>query len=344
MAQVPVETDALIIGAGPVGLYQIFALGLQGIRCHVVDALSHTGGQCAELYPDKPIFDIPGTPKCTGLELIHNLEKQIAPFKAQFHLDQVVTGVARQADRRFLVTTSRSESFLARTVFIAAGVGAFLPRQLKVEGSADLPDQAIIYRTPDPALCSGKHMVIVGDSDTALQFAMSLAGSVASVTVMHRRDVLSASPATLQRFHSLQASGEVKLFVGQISAVHASEGRLQALSVITPSGLVERIPANQVVVLQGLSPKLGPVAQWGLALESKQLAVTAEDCSTNEPGIFAVGDINTYPGKRKLIICGFHEATLAAFGAAAIIFPEQPVVLQYTTTSSKLHKALGYSP
>jgi thioredoxin reductase (NADPH) len=332
-----------------VGLYQVFALGLQSIRCHVVDALPHTGGQCAELYPDKPIFDIPGIPRCSGIELVHNLEKQIAPFKAQFHMDQVVTDVARQPDQRLLVSTSRSTTFLTRTLFIAAGVGAFLPRRLKIEGLDGLQEQQVVYQAPEPATCSEKHIVITGEGDAVLQCAIALseqrnAAALPRVTVVHRRDVFHAEHATLEKFRELQTSGALHVHIGQITGVQANNGLLQEVFVTNPSGTRDALCANQLVVLQGLSPKLGPVAHWGLALDRKQLTVNTEDFSTSETGIFAIGDINTYPGKRKLIVCGFHEATLAAFGAAAIIFPTQPVRLQYTTTSSKLHTALGYTP
>jgi len=347
----PVETDAVVIGAGPVGLYQVFALGLQGIRAHVVDALPHLGGQCAELYPDKPIFDIPGIPMCTGKALVHNLEQQIAPFKPVMHLGQLVVGLKKQADGRFLLETSAHTQLLSKTVFIAAGVGAFLPRTLKLDGLDALEGTQLFYRVEDPAAYSGQRVVIHGDSDEALRWAIALAQGLPDqgiaparqVTLVYRRDVFQARPETEQCFRVLQANGTLALHIGQISGVQTQDGILSHLQITNPDGQTVPLPVDRLLVLLGLSPKLGPIAQWGLELERKQVPVDTEQFSTQEPGIFAVGDINTYPGKKKLILCGFHEATLAAFGAAAWLNPGQKIPLQYTTTSTKLHDALGYT-
>ena len=347
----PIETDAVVIGAGPVGLYQVFALGLQGIHAHVVDALPHIGGQCAELYPDKPIFDIPGIPMCTGRALVQSLEQQIAPFKPVLHLGQLVTGFERQSDGRFLVATSSNTHLLAKTVFIAAGVGAFLPRTIALEGLGSFEGTQLSYRVDNPGRFAKQRVVIYGDSDEALRWAIALAlgrpdqdlGPAKQVTVLYRRDVFQALPETEQHFRALQAKGTLAVHIGQISGIDTDQGRMSALQVTNPEGTTVPLPLDQLLVLLGLSPKLGPIAHWGLALERKQIPVDTEQFSTKEPGIFAVGDINTYLGKKKLILCGFHEATLAAFGAAALLNPGQKIPLQYTTTSTKLHLALGYN-
>jgi thioredoxin reductase (NADPH) len=347
----PLETDAVVIGAGPVGLYQVFALGLQGIHAHLVDALPHTGGQCAELYPDKPIFDIPGIPMCTGKALVHSLEQQIAPFEPVMHLGQLVVGLKKQEDRRFLLEMSGHTQLLTKTVFIAAGVGAFLPRTLKLDGLDAFEGKQLAYRVDNPATYAGKSVVIHGDSEEALRWAITLAlglpdqgvAPAKKVTLVYRRDVFQAQPETELRFRELQAQGFLSLLIGQISGLETDRTCLTALQVTIPDGQTVLLPLDQLLVLLGLSPKLGPKAQGGLALERKQKTEDTEQFSTQEPGIFAVGDINNYPGKRKLILCGFHEATLAAFGAAAWLNPGEKIPLQYTTTSAKLHNALGYS-
>ena len=344
-----IETDALIVGAGPAGLFQVFQLGLLEISSHVVDALPYQGGQCVELYGDKPIYDIPSVPVCTGRELIANLQVQIAPFNTPFHLGQVVTELARQADNRFLVTTSGGQHFLARTVVIAAGVGAFQPKTLHVAGLEPFVGKQLFYRVDDAQPFAGQHVLINGDNDNALEWALRLCPAHAdgnpfkakSVTLLHRRDVLGAAPAAVAQFRELVAQGHITFVIGQITGVETSDAALQAVQVTQPDATVISVSLDALLVLQGLSPKLGPIAHWGLNMERRQLLVDTETFSTNEPGIFAVGDINTYPGKKKLILCAFHECVLAAFGAAALIKPNQKLLLEYTTTSSRLHKVLG---
>ncbi len=345
----PIETDALIVGAGPAGLFQVFQLGLLEILCHVVDALPYVGGQCVELYGDKPIYDIPSVPVCTGGELIANLQAQIAPFQTQFYLGQVVTVLARQADGRFLVDTSRGRQFLARTVFIAAGVGAFQPKTLHVAGLEPFEGSQIFYHVDDATALSGKHIVINGDNDTALEWALRLCPAHAdghphtakSVTLLHRRDVLSAAPETVAKFRELVDAGHISFAVGQITGIESADAELHSIQVTRPDATVDVLPLDTLLVMQGLSPKLGPIAHWGLAMERRQLRVDTEKFSTSESGIFAVGDINTYPGKKKLILCAFHECVLAAFGASALIHPDKKQLLEYTTTSSRLHQLLG---
>ncbi|MGC9163094.1 MAG: NAD(P)/FAD-dependent oxidoreductase [Thiomonas sp.] len=341
-----IETDAVIIGAGPVGLFQVFELGLLEIKAHVIDTLAHPGGQCVELYPDKPIYDIPAVPVCTGQELTDNLLKQIEPFGATFHLGQEVTTLQPQADGRFLVETTQATRLLTKTVFIAAGVGSFQPRTLKVEGLEKFEGSQLFYRVRNPEQFADKNLVIVGGGDSALDWALHFAQTTThrpeSVTLIHRRDGFRAAPASVAQMHALCEQHQMQFLIGQVTGYEENaEGRLHMIKVTGNDGITRRLPLDVLMVFFGLSPKLGPIADWGLEIERKQLVVDTEKFQTNIPGIFAVGDINTYPGKKKLILSGFHEAALAAFGAASIIFPEKKIHLQYTTTSPKLHKVLG---
>ncbi len=335
------ETDAVIIGAGPVGLFQVFELGLLEIKAHVIDSLPEVGGQCTELYPDKPIYDIPAVPVCTGRELTDALLKQIAPFGAQFHLGQEVCVLEKRSDGRFFIKTSRDTTFITKTVFIAAGVGSFQPRTLKVEGIDKFEDSQLFYRVRNPALFHGKNLVVAGGGDSALDWALNLQPHAESVVLVHRRDEFRAAPASVAKMQALCDEFAMQLLVGTITGFEESAGRLSEVRVTSNDGITRRVPLDALLVFFGLSPKLGPIADWGLALERKQIQVDTEKFETNIPGIFAVGDINIYPGKKKLILSGFHEAALAAFGAAKYIFPEKKVHLQYTTTSPKLHKVLG---
>lgn len=352
----PTETDALVIGAGPVGLYQVFQLGLLEIKAHIVDALPYVGGQCVELYGDKPIYDIPSVAVCTGRELAGRLQQQIAPFDVPMRLGEVVAAVERQVDGRFLVRTSRgaadaadASAFLCKAVFIAGGVGAFLPRKLKVEGIDRFEGSQLFYRTDaGDANVAGRHVVVLGGDEAAVDSALAWATDEdattrpASVTLLHRRAVLDVPDPLRARLQALCDQGRLRFLIGQVGGFDApGDARLQALHVIDPAGQMQSLRTDVLLVLLGLSPKLGPIADWGLALQRKQLAVDTETFSTSEPGIFAVGDVNTYPGKKKLIVCGFHEATLAAWGAVPIVHPDRQVTLQYTTTSPRLHRLLG---
>ena len=339
-----IETDAVVIGAGPVGLFQVFELGLLGINSHVIDSLPVAGGQCVELYADKPIYDIPGTPVCTGRELIAKLLTQIEPFKATFHWAQQVNEVVRQPDGRLRIETSAGTRLLAKTVFIAGGVGSFQPRRLKLDGIAAFEGSQLFYSAPaETDALRDRRVVVIGDGDAALECALRLA-PIAKVTLMHRRDEFKAAPETIAQVRQWRAEQRLQFIAAQPSGFEQAGGRLTALQVLAADGNVRPLPLDTLLVLTGLSPKLGPIADWGLALERKQLVVDTAQFRTSEPGIFAVGDVNTYPGKKKLILCGFHEAALAAFGAAAFVFPDQPIHLEYTTTSPRLHKALGVGP
>jgi thioredoxin reductase (NADPH) len=340
----PIETDAVIIGAGPVGLFQVFELGLLEIKAHVIDSLPEVGGQCIELYPDKPIYDIPAIPVCTGRELVSKLLKQIEPFAPQFHLNQEVSTLEKRADGRFLISTSQDQHFLSKAVFIAAGVGAFQPRTLNLDGIEALVDRQVFYRIRNPEQFSGKKIVICGGGDSALDWALHFVGKAASVTLIHRRDDFKATPQSVAKMRALCTAGEMQLLIGQITDIQSSNGKLTQIAVTNIEGTVEAITLDSLLLFYGLSPKLGPIADWGLDIDRKQVAVDTACFQTSTPGIYAVGDINIYPGKKKLILSGFHEAALAAFAAAAYIAPEKQIQLQYTTTSPKLHKVLGVSP
>ncbi|CAN5810583.1 NAD(P)/FAD-dependent oxidoreductase [soil metagenome] len=336
MPGTPIETDALIIGAGPVGLFQAFQLGLLEISCHIVDALPSAGGQCVALYGDKPIYDIPGTPATTGRGLAESLLEQVAPFKPRFHFGEQIATLERQGDDRFLLSTSTGTTFLARTVFVAAGVGAFVPRRIAIDGIAHFEGTRLFYHPESLTGFAGQAVVVNGGDEVALDTAIQLADITRRVTLLHRRDGFQAEEATVARFRALVAESKIRFSVGQPSAFDG-----QRLQIITPDAQRVDLPLDALIACLGISPRLGPIADWGLALERKQVPVDTARFETRERGVFAVGDINTYAGKKKLIVCGFHEATLAAWGAAEIVFPGKSIPLQYTTTSTRLHTLLG---
>lgn len=344
MSHSPIQADAVIIGAGPVGLFQVFELGLLEVKAHVIDSLPEAGGQCVELYPDKPIYDIPAIPVCTGRELTNNLLKQIEPFGAQFHLGQEVSTLEQQADGRFLIGTSKDKHFLSKTVFIAAGVGAFQPRILKLDGIEAFENKQVFYQVKNPEQFIGKKIVICGGGDAALDWALYFADKAASVTLIHRRDDFKAAPVSIVKMRELCALQKMTLLIGQVTSYEVEQGRMTKITFTNIDGYTQLIPMDDLLIFFGLSPKLGPIADWGLEIDRKQIAVDTEKFQTSIPGIYAVGDINVYPGKKKLILSGFHEAALAAFAAAAYLNPEKPIQLQYTTTSPKLHKVLGVTP
>jgi thioredoxin reductase (NADPH) len=347
-AEQPIETDALIIGAGPVGLFQVFELGLQEVRAHLVDSLPHAGGQCFELYPDKPIYDIPALPLGTGRELTARLLKQIEPFGAGFHLDQQVKALTRRDDGRFDIATTAGTRFIAKAVIVAGGVGSFQPRRLKLDGLDRHRGRQLFEHASNLHEYAGKHVVIVGGGEPAVTAAIAAAeggaAAASEVTLVHRRDELDASEQQLLRLQALRESERVRFVAGQPEAIVENSGRLAGLSVLCSDGSTRELALDALFVLLGWSPKLGPIADWGLTLEKKQVVVDTASFETSTPGIFAVGDINTYPGKQKLIVCGFHEATLAAFAIGELVYPERAQPLQYTTTSAKLHRLLGVAP
>ena len=337
----PVTAEAVIIGAGPCGLFQVFELGLLGIAAHVVDSLAHPGGQCTELYPDKPIYDIPALPVCGAQELVDRLLQQIKPFKPQFHLGQEVVEFARLDGGRFLVRTAAGMSFDAGTVVIAAGLGSFQPRRLGIEGIEGFEGGAIQYRVKNAADLAGKRLVIFGGGDSALDWTLELLPRAASVDLVHRRSEFRAAPASVAKMREQVAAGRMQCFEGLPHSLIVSDGALRGVNIKNSAGAVQALAAEQLLVFFGLHPKLGPIAEWGLALEKRALKVDPEKFQTSLPGVFAVGDINTYPGKKKLILSGFHEAALAAFAIQHHLYPQKKQFLQYTTTSPVMHQRLG---
>jgi thioredoxin reductase (NADPH) len=337
----PVSAEVVIIGAGPCGLFQVFELGLLGIAAHVVDSLAHPGGQCTELYPDKPIYDIPALPVCGAQELVDRLLQQIKPFKPQFHLGQEVVEFARLDSGRFLVRTAAGMSFDAGTVVIAAGLGSFQPRRLGIEGIEGFEGGAIQYRVKNAADLAGKRLVIFGGGDSALDWTLELLPRAASVDLVHRRSEFRAAPASVAKMREQVAAGRMQCFEGLPHSLIVSDGALRGVNIKNSAGAVQALAAEQLLVFFGLHPKLGPIAEWGLALEKRALKVDPEKFQTSLPGVFAVGDINTYPGKKKLILSGFHEAALAAFAIQHHLYPQKKQFLQYTTTSPVMHQRLG---
>jgi len=341
MAAAPIPTDALVIGAGPVGLWQVFQLGLHGIACQVVDALPEPGGQPQALYPDKPLYDIPGLPRCTGRELTQRLLQQVSPFKPGFHLGHTVTSLVSH-DGRWRVTTRDGQAWDAASVIIAGGVGAFEPRALKLDGVEAMVGRDLRYHLPAPGDWDGLHCAVLGGDADAVTAALDLAARAGPpVTLVHRRDVFDAEPDALDALRAQRAAGRIVAEIGQPVALLQDGGRLRGLQLARPDGTTDTLAMDRLLVRLGLSPKLGPIADWGLAMERKLLPVDPATLRTSADGVYAVGDINQYPGKKKLIVCGFHEATLAAFDIADRLRPHERGPLQYTTSSRLLQQRLG---
>jgi thioredoxin reductase (NADPH) len=336
-----IQADVVIVGAGPCGLFQIFELGLLGIRAHIIDSLKHPGGQCSELYPEKPIYDIPALPVCGAQELVDRLMQQAKPFNAQFHLGEEVAELKVLEDHTFLLRTSRDTRFHARTVIIAGGLGSFQPRRLGVEGSEAFEGRHIHYKVKNAGDFTGKRLVIFGGGDSALDWTLEFAGKARSVTLVHRRPEFRAAPASVGKMRDLVAHGSMR-YVEAIAQSLLLEGeQFRGVRVKQHDGQMHELECDHALVFFGLHPKLGPIAEWGLGIDKRAIQVDTEKFQTNIPGVFAIGDINTYPGKKKLILSGFHEAALAAFAVAHHLNPAKKVPLQYTTTSPIMHKRLG---
>ncbi len=338
-----VSTDVAIVGAGPCGLFQVFELGLLGLKAHVIDSLTKVGGQCVELYPDKPIYDIPAVPVCTGQQLIDLLLEQIKPFGAQYHLGETVQTVQKQDNGRFLVGTSGGTQLDAGAVIVAGGVGAFEARKLAAPNVEKYDGGQIQYRVRDPKQFAGKHVVVLGGGDSALDWTVVLADIAESVVLVHRRPEFRGAQATVDKLMKLRDEHRADVLVGQVKELVEDKDVLKGIRVQGTDGVTRVVDCDQLLVFYGLHPKLGPIAEWGLELNKRVLHVDTEKFQTNIPGIFAVGDINTYPGKKKLILSGFHEAALAAFAIKEYLEPGKKVHLQYTTTSPIMHKRLGVS-
>ena len=342
MSQQVIETDALIVGAGPCGLFQVFELGLLGVNAHVIDIMRVVGGQCAELYPDKPIYDIPGIPVCSAEELVESLMVQIKPFNAAFHLGQEVAEVSAIDDDWFRVRTDNETEFRAKCIFIAGGVGSFQPRRLRFEGIEAHEEKSLFYHVRDAEKFSGKRLAILGGGDSALDWAVELAPKCDGLTLIHRRDEYRGAQATVDKMLALAADGKVDPIIGKVSGYNADDNGITAVTV-TVGDEEREVPCDAALVFYGLAPKLGPIAEWGLDINRKTINVDTEKFETSTPGIYAIGDVNFYPGKKKLILSGFHEAALAAFAAKERIEPGKKVRLQYTTTSPLMHQRLGVS-
>ncbi|WP_409559815.1 NAD(P)/FAD-dependent oxidoreductase [Hyphomicrobium sp. MC8b] len=336
----PIETDAVIIGAGPCGLFAVFELGLLDIKAHVVDILDRPGGQCAELYPEKPIYDVPALPIVTGQELTERLMEQIKPFNPVFHFSERIDGLKKYADGRYHLITDAGTEFIAKVVVIAAGGGSFTPKRPPLNGIEAFEGKSVFYSVRKIESMRGKDIVIVGGGDSALDWTLNLAPVAKSLTLIHRRDEFRAAPHSVEKMRKMVEEASVRLMIGQVTALDGADGQLSALEVKTASGS-EKIPCTAMLPFFGLTMKLGPVADWGLNLHENLIPVDTERFETSEHGIFAIGDINTYPGKLKLILSGFHEGALMAQAAQRIVYPDKKVMFQYTTSSSSLQKKLG---
>jgi thioredoxin reductase (NADPH) len=340
MSDETIVTDVVIVGAGPCGLFAIFELGLLDISCHVVDILDRPGGQCAELYPEKPIYDIPALPVVTGQELTHRLMEQVKPFKPVFHFNQMVTALERTDDGGFELRTDGDVVLRCKAVVIAAGGGSFQPKKPPIPGIDAFEGTSVFYSVKKMETFRGRDVLVVGGGDSALDWTLNLQPVARSMTLLHRRDDFRAAPDSVNKMRKLVADGAMRFLIGQITGLKGSGGRLDAALVKGPEGTFE-VATNAMLPFFGLTMKLGPVAQWGLRLEEERIPVDTEKFETSTPGIFAIGDINHYPGKLKLILSGFHEAALMAQQVFHIKNPGERLVFQYTTSSTSLQKKLG---
>jgi thioredoxin reductase (NADPH) len=341
LSDTSISTEVVVIGAGPAGLFQVFELGLLGMKAHVLDTLRQPGGQCTELYPDKPIYDIPALPICGAQELVDRLMQQIKPFGAEFHLGEEAVELRRQDSGRFHIATNAGTVFDAGAVVIAAGVGSFQPRRLSVEAVEQFEGRHIHYRVKTASDFHGRRLVIFGGGDSALDWALELAPKAASIALVHRRPEFRGAPASAARLRELIAAGKLRFVEGLAHSLQSDAGALRGVHVKTPSGGLELLDAEHLLVFFGLAPKLGPIAEWGLDIDKRAIKVDTEKFESNIPGVFAIGDINTYPGKKKLILSAFHEAALASFAIQHYLYPAKKQFLQYTTTSPAMQKRLG---
>jgi len=336
-----IKTDVLIIGAGPVGLFAVFELGLLDVKTHLVDILDKVGGQCAELYPEKPIYDIPGIPYITGHGLTDALMQQIKPFNPTFHLSEMVTTLDKIGEPLFRVGTDSGKMFEAKVVVIGAGGGSFQPKRPPIQGIEPYEGKSVHYAVRKMDVFRDKRLLIVGGGDSALDWTLNLQPIAKRLTLVHRRDEFRGAPDSVNKMRALVAAGGMDLKIGQISGLEGSDGQLTAAGVKGNDGALTRIECDALLPFFGLTMKLGPVADWGLALEDELIPVDTAAFETSVPGLFAIGDINTYPGKLKLILSGFHEAALMAQKAYHYVYPDKKLVFQYTTSSTSLQKKLG---
>jgi len=337
----PIKTDVLIIGAGPVGLFAVFELGLLDIKAHLVDILDKVGGQCAELYPEKPIYDIPAIPKISAQGLVDALMEQIKPFHPQFHLGEMVESIERTGDPGFRVTTDRGKVFDTKLVVIAAGGGSFQPKRPPIPGIEAYEGKSVHYAVRKMEAFRGQKILIVGGGDSALDWTLNLAPIASHLTLLHRRSEFRAAPDSVNKMMALAGEGKIDFVLGQVTGLEGKDGELSAANVKRNDGSTFHIACDAMLPFFGLTMKLGPVANWGLKLHEDVIPVDTATFETSEPGIFAVGDINTYPGKLKLILSGFHEVALMSQKAHRYVYPDKKLTFQYTTSSTSLQKKLG---
>ncbi|HET9715787.1 MAG TPA: NAD(P)/FAD-dependent oxidoreductase [Pseudolabrys sp.] len=336
-----IKTDVVIVGAGPVGLFAVFELGLLDMKAHLVDILDKVGGQCAELYPEKPIYDIPGIPYISGNGLTEALMAQIKPFGPNFHLGEMVTELERTSNPGFRVRTDSGKTFECKCVVIAAGGGSFQPKRPPIVGIEAYEEKSVFYAVRKMEMFRGKRLLVVGGGDSALDWTLNLQPIAQRLTLVHRRDEFRGAPDSVNKMRALVAAGNMDLKIGQVTALEGADGVLTACSIKGNDGALSRVEVDCMLPFFGLTMKLGPVANWGIEMKDNLIPVDTAAFETNVPGLFAIGDINTYPGKLKLILSGFHEAALMAQKAHRYVFPEKKLVFQYTTSSTSLQKKLG---
>ena len=328
-----IKTDICIIGAGPVGLFAVFEAGLLKMHCHVMDALPQVGGQLSEIYPQKPIYDIPGFPEVNAQDLVNNLMKQIAPFHPTFTLGERVENIQKQEDGSFVVGTNEDTQVQCKAIVIAGGLGCFEPRKPAIAHLEDFEGKGVAYMVKNPEHFRDKNIVLAGGGDSALDWTIFLANVAKKVTLVHRGETFRGAPDSAEKVFKLAEEKKINLILKSNIIKIAGNGVLKEVQIEDDSKNITSIEADHLIPLFGLSPKLGPIANWGLGIEKSQIKVNTQDYSTNVSGIYAIGDINTYPGKLKLILCGFHEAALMCQSAFKHVFPEQRLSFKYTTVN-----------
>lgn len=328
-----IHTDICIIGAGPVGLFAVFEAGLLKMRCHLIDILPQIGGQLSEIYPKKPIYDIPGFPEVLAQDLVDNLKKQIDPFKPTYTLGERVETLVKREDGTFEVKTSDETVITCKAVVIAGGLGCFEPRKPEIENLAKYEGKGVYYMVKDPERFRDKKIILAGGGDSALDWTIFLSNVASEVTLVHRNESFRGAPDSAEKVFELAKTGKIKLLLNAHLKELKGDSFLESATVIGKEKEVKELKADYLIPLFGLSPKLGPIADWGLNIDKNAIEVNTFDYSTNVPGVFAIGDINTYPGKLKLILCGFHEAALMAQSAFKFVYPDQKLSFKYTTVN-----------
>lgn len=332
------ETDAVIIGAGPCGLFAVFELGLLGIRAHVIDIQDKPGGQCAELYPEKPILDIPGIPVITGADLTLKLIEQIRPFGATFHLNEMADSLDKTG-KGWRIRTDLGTTIDAKVVVVAAGGGSFTPKKPPIPGIEAYEGKSVFYAVRKRDAFAGKTLAIAGGGDSALDWTINLQPSAKKITLIHRRDEFRAAPESVEKMRALVAAGKIDLKIAQIRGLEGANGEIRGVAVEDASG-ASVVPCDTMLAFYGLTMKLGPIAEFGLNLHEERIAVDTEKFETSVPGIFCIGDMANYPGKLKLILSGFHEAALMSHGAFHYVFPDKKLKFQHTTSAKELQKTV----